>query len=49
MVEDAVGLGRYRSNIMEAQEKLEQALSEKESVKSLLVNAEQTLDYWKAE
>jgi len=49
MVEDAVGLGRYRSNIMEAQEKLEQAMSEKESVKSLLVNAEQTLDYWKAE
>ncbi|MCJ7770675.1 hypothetical protein MUP37_03755, partial [Candidatus Bathyarchaeota archaeon] len=49
MVEDAVGLGRYRSNIMEAHEKLEQVLSEEESVKSLLGNAEQTLDYWKRE
>lgn len=49
MVEDAVGFGHYRSNIIEAQEKLEQVLSEKESVKSLLSNAEQTLEYWRAE
>ena len=49
MVEEAVGLGEYRRNLIEAQEKLSQVLSEEESVKSLLENAEQTLAYWKEE
>lgn len=49
MVEEAVGLGEYRRNLLEAQEKLSQALSEEESVKNLLENAEQTLDYWNGE
>ncbi len=49
MVEDAIGLGQYRYNILEAQQKLEQVLSEERSIKSLLENAEQTLIYWKGE
>ncbi|MCJ7635607.1 AAA family ATPase [Candidatus Bathyarchaeota archaeon] len=49
MVEDAIGLGQYRYNILEAQQKLEQVLSEERSIKSLLDNAEQTLIYWKGE
>jgi len=49
MVEEAVGLGAYRQNVLEAQDKLTQVLSQEESVKTLLENAEQTLDYWKEE
>jgi chromosome segregation ATPase len=49
MMEDAIGLGRYRTNVLEAQQKLEQVLSEERSIKSLLINAEQTLTYWKGE
>ena len=49
MVEEAVGLGEYRRNLLEANEKLSQVLSEEESVKNLLENAEQTLAYWKGE
>ncbi|MDQ1280284.1 MAG: hypothetical protein QG670_1547 [Thermoproteota archaeon] len=49
MMEEAVGLGDYRRNLLEALEKLSQALSEEESVKSLLENAEQTLEYWREE
>ena len=49
MVEDAIGLGLYRSDILEAQQKLEQVLSEERSIKSLFDNAEQTLTYWKGE
>ena len=49
MAEDAIGLGNYRANILEAQQKLEQVLSEERSIKSLLSNAEQTLAYWKGE
>ena len=49
MVEEAIGLSEYRQNILEAQEKLSQTLSEVESVKSLLENAKETLVYWKDE
>jgi len=49
MMEEAMGLGKYRKNILEAQEKLSQMISEEESVKNLLKNAEQTLTYWKGE
>jgi len=49
MVEDAIGLGSYRTNILEAQQRLEQVLSEERSIKSLLDNAEQTLTYWQGE
>lgn len=49
MVEDAIGIGRYRTNVIEAQQKLEEVLSEEQSIKSLLSNAEQTLAYWKGE
>ncbi len=49
MVEEAVGLREYRYNVLEAQQKLTQVLSEEESVATLLKNAEQTLDYWRNE
>jgi chromosome segregation ATPase len=49
MVEEAVGLGAYRQNVLEAQDKLTQVLSQEESVKTLFENAEQTLAYWKEE
>jgi chromosome segregation ATPase len=49
MVEEAVGFGEYRRNVLEAQEKLTKVLSEEESVSTLIKNAEQTLDYWKEE
>lgn len=49
MTEDAIGLGRYRTNILEAQQKIEEVLGEERSIKSLLENAEQTLAYWKGE
>jgi chromosome segregation ATPase len=49
MVEEAVGLGKYRQNILESQEKLTQVLSEEVSISTLFENAEQTLSYWKQE
>lgn len=49
MLEEAIGLAEHRQNILEAQQKLTQVLSEEESVKNLLENAEQTLAYWKSE
>jgi chromosome segregation protein len=49
MVEEAVGLGAYRQNVLEAQDKLTQVLSQEESVKTLFENAEQTLVYWEEE
>jgi structural maintenance of chromosomes protein 5 len=49
MTEDAIGLGLYRANILEAQQKIEQVLGEERSIKSLLETAEQTLAYWKGE
>jgi chromosome segregation protein len=47
MVEEAVGLGEYRRNLVEAQEKLSHVLSEEDTVKNLLENAEQTLNFWR--
>ncbi len=49
MVEEAVGLGEYRQNVLEAQTKLSQVVSEEESVTNLLKNAEDTLEYWQNE
>lgn len=49
LVEEAVGLGKYRQNILESQEKLTQVLSEEVSISTLFENAEQTLSYWKQE
>lgn len=49
MVEEAVGLGNYRLNILESKEKLSQVLSEEASISTLFENAEQTLSYWKQE
>ena len=49
MVEEAIGLAQYRTSILETQRKLEAVLSEEESVKNLLSNAEETLAYWKQE
>jgi chromosome segregation ATPase len=49
MVEEAVGLGEYRQNVLEAETKLSQVLSEEESVTNLLKNAEDTLEYWQNE
>jgi len=49
MVEEAVGLSEYRKNVLEAQDKLTQVLSQEEAVKTLFENADQTLAYWKEE
>jgi chromosome segregation ATPase len=46
MVEEAVGFNEYRTKIFTSQTKLNQVLSEEESVANLLQNAEQTLHYW---
>jgi chromosome segregation protein len=47
MVEAAVGLEAYRENVLQAQKKLTQALSQEESMSKLLESAEQTLSYWR--
>jgi chromosome segregation protein len=49
LMEDAVGLGEYRQEVIEAQNKLTQLLSEEDSVTTLLDNAEETLEHWKTE
>lgn len=49
MFEEAIGLVKHRQNILEAQQKLTKVLSEEESIKNLLENAEQTLAYWENE
>jgi len=49
LVEEAIGLAQYRTNILETQRKLSAVLSEEESLKNLLANAEETLAYWKRE
>ena len=49
LMEDAVGLGEYREEVVEAQNKLTQLLSEEDSVTTLLDNAEETLEHWKTE
>lgn len=47
MVEESVGFDKYRSNILEAQEKLGGLVGEETSTTKLIENASQTLDYWK--
>jgi chromosome segregation protein len=47
MVEAAVGLEPYRTNVLEAQKKLTRILSQEESVSKLLESASQTLNYWR--
>jgi len=47
MVEAAVGLEAYRENVLQAQKKLTQTLSQEESMSKLLEQAEQTLNYWR--
>ncbi|MGB9740834.1 MAG: AAA family ATPase [Candidatus Bathyarchaeia archaeon] len=47
MVEAAVGLEPFRSNVLEAQKKLTRILSQEESISKLLESAEQTLNYWR--
>ncbi|KPL00359.1 MAG: hypothetical protein AMK75_05580 [Planctomycetes bacterium SM23_65] len=49
MVEEAVGFNEYRTKIFASQTKLNQVLSEEESVATLLQSAEQTLHYWRNE
>ena len=49
MFEEAIGLAKHRQNILEAQQRLAQVLSEEESIKNLLATSEQTLAYWKRE
>jgi chromosome segregation protein len=47
MVEAAVGLEPYRTNVLEARKKLTRILGQEESVGKLLESAEQTLNYWR--
>jgi chromosome segregation ATPase len=47
MVEAAVGLEPYRSNVLQAQKKLTRIMSQEDSMSKLLENAEQTLGYWR--
>ncbi|MEM2103197.1 MAG: AAA family ATPase, partial [Candidatus Bathyarchaeia archaeon] len=47
VVEAAVGLEKYRQNVLEAQKKLSRIISQEESVNNLLENAAQTLNYWR--
>jgi len=47
MVEAAVGLEPFRTNVLEAQKKLTRILSQEESISKLLESAEQTLNYWR--
>ncbi|HVP40706.1 MAG TPA: AAA family ATPase [Candidatus Krumholzibacteriaceae bacterium] len=47
IVEAAVGLEKYRKNVLEAQKKLGRIISQEDSVNKLLENAAQTLTYWR--
>jgi chromosome segregation ATPase len=47
VVEAAVGLEKYRKNVLEAQKKLGRIISQEDSVNKLLENAAQTLTYWR--
>jgi chromosome segregation ATPase len=49
LVEEAVGMKDYRERIIEAMQKLSHALSEEESIASLLEKAKETLHYWEGE
>jgi len=47
MVESAVGLESYRTNVLKAQKKLTHVSSQESSISKLLQSAEQTLNYWR--
>jgi len=47
IVESAVGLEKYRKNVIEAQKKLGRIISQEDSVNKLLENAASTLTYWR--
>ena len=47
VVESAVGLEKYRKNVLEAQKKLGRIISQEDSVSKLLENAASTLTYWR--
>jgi chromosome segregation ATPase len=47
IVESAVGLEKYRKNVLEAQKKLGRIISQEDSVNKLLENAANTLTYWR--
>jgi chromosome segregation ATPase len=47
VVEAAVGLEKYRKNVLEAQKKLGRIISQEDAVNKLLENAAQTLTYWR--
>ena len=47
VVEAAVGLEKYRKNVLEAQKKLGRVISQEDSVNKLLENAANTLTYWR--
>jgi chromosome segregation ATPase len=47
VVESAVGLEKYRKNVVEAQKKLGRIISQEDSVNKLLENAASTLTYWR--
>jgi chromosome segregation ATPase len=47
VVEAAVGLEKYRANVLEAQKKLSRIISQEDSVNKLLESAQQTLTYWR--
>lgn len=46
LVEEAVGLGRYRTSLLEAKAKLQQTVSEEEEVAKLLREADEALRHW---
>ncbi len=46
LVEEAAGLHEYRERILDASKKLEEIVSEEESLKELLSKSEKTMGYW---
>jgi len=46
LVEEAAGLHEYRERILNARKKLEEIISEEESMKELLSKSEKTMGYW---
>jgi len=49
MLEEAVGFQSYRSNVLEAQERLTRAAGEEESLAQVLESTKETHEYWRRE
>lgn len=47
LMEEAAGLGEFRSRVLSARKKLAKALSEEKAVRELLDRARETLEYWR--